>query len=196
MEISTINNLTGIILSGGKSSRMGLNKALIEIDGIKIIERIYNILKKITTNIIISSNTDVYTFLQEQYIEDEIKGIGPIGGLYSCLKKSSTKYNIVTTCDMPFIPIQLYKLFVSLSEGYDATVPLFNDNIEPLVGVYNVSTLSFIENAINQKEYSVQNLLKKMNCKLIKVDESLEYFRKDYFININTREDLEKLYII
>ena len=106
---------TGIILAGGKSSRMGTNKALLTIDGKTVIERIVNQLEQIVDEIIVVTNPfHDYEFLQLPMVEDKWKGMGPLAGIEAGLNASTTERNLIVACDMPFISIELGKYLLSL----------------------------------------------------------------------------------
>ena len=81
-----IEDITAVILAGGKSSRFGSNKALAEFKGIRLIERVTDILGKIFTKLIIITNSPVeYSYLNIPLYQDLIEGLGPIGGIYTGL---------------------------------------------------------------------------------------------------------------
>ncbi len=101
------NNITGIILAGGRSSRMKSEKGLVKFRKKLLIEYPVNIFKEICSDIIISSNHNKFNFLDCKVYHDEIIDCGPIGGIYTCLKKSITDYNLIAACDMPFLNNEL-----------------------------------------------------------------------------------------
>src|SRR5690606_20588107 len=95
---------TGIILAGGKSSRMGRNKALLDFHGQTVIETIANELQKIVNHlIIVTNNQEDYAFLQLPMVSDKWQGIGPLAGIHAGLSISKTEKNLVVACDMPFV---------------------------------------------------------------------------------------------
>src|SRR4051812_31899843 len=97
------NEITGIILAGGKSSRMGYDKGLAVLNGSKMIDQVYASLKKVVDKVIIVSNTDSYNYLNVPVYQDLYKDKGPIGGIYTGLSHSTTEKNIIVACDMPFV---------------------------------------------------------------------------------------------
>ena len=92
-------NITGIVLAGGKSSRMGSDKGLLTINGKMFIEHVVDAMKPLVDNIIIVSNNKMYDQFGYERIEDEIINSGPMAGLYSGLKHSESEYNLVLSCD-------------------------------------------------------------------------------------------------
>jgi molybdopterin-guanine dinucleotide biosynthesis protein A len=99
-------NLTGIILAGGKSSRLGFDKCKIKFDEYTIVESLILKLKQICDEIIISENSNSFHNENCYSQHDEIEDIGPIGGIYSSINKSKNFKNIIVSCDTPFLNIQ------------------------------------------------------------------------------------------
>ena len=177
--------ITGIVIAGGKSLRMGKNKAIVEYKGKRLVDNAICILQNHTQNILISSNKIIDNILLAT-IPDKYKNVGPISGLYSCLKASTTELNIVIPCDVPNLNYELYNTLIENSNGFDAVVPrLPNGKLEPLIGCYKKNVLPIIENQINQNDYKLVNLLLKIETKYIDITD-IEQFK-----NINTPNDLE-----
>ncbi len=100
--------ITGIILSGGKSIRMGKNKAFIQIEGIPIIQRIYDVFNELFQEVIIVTNQkDLYSDFDSKLYSDLIPNKGALGGLYTGIFFSSFRYSFCVSCDMPFIKNRL-----------------------------------------------------------------------------------------
>lgn len=182
-------NITGIILAGGKSSRMGRNKAFIEINGEISIRTLHNLIKPCCSEVIISANfSDPYQFLHERIIADEIPDIGPIGGIISCLKKSYSRKNLVIACDMPMVPFSLVQLLISHQNSAEFVVPANGtDVIEPLCAVYDKSVIPALSEMISKGDYKMQNLINHCKTALIQVHNG-----NNIFLNLNTPEDLRR----
>lgn len=185
--------LTGIILSGGKSSRIGQEKGASILNGKPLIEYPVSVLSQICEHIIISANTGDYDYLGNPVITDEVTGVGPIGGIYSCLKASNTDDNIILSCDMPLIPSILLQYIFSEKVGYDAVVPIFNKFPEPLCAYYNKSIVNELAKSIQDQNYKLQEFFKRINVKFLKIDSSLHFYNDNLFTNINSQEDLIKV---
>lgn len=103
-----MENYTGIILAGGKSQRMGTDKWLLLLKGKPFISHIYEAMKPIFgDNIVIVSSNPEYDKYGYKRIEDLISNKGPVGGLYTALKQSKTKFNLVLSVDVPLVQ-QIY----------------------------------------------------------------------------------------
>lgn len=174
--------VTGIILSGGKSSRMGQNKALMNFKGTRLIDNAISIIKPYVNKLLLSTNIAFNLNIIE--VADEYPNIGPIGGIYSCLKNSTTEKNLIIPCDVPNIPGHLYEQILKESNNFDAVIPkLANGKLEPLVAFYSSSILPIIERQIQLNDYKLVNLFSKLKVKYINVNDS------SFFKNINTPED-------
>lgn len=185
--------ITGIILSGGKSSRMGKDKGMCNFRDKPLVEYAIEALKPFCGEILLSTNlTAGYEKYGLKLINDEIKEIGPMGGIYSCLKKVKTKYNIVLSCDTPFIGKELIKFIVNnISDEFDIVAPIHqNSFLEPLCAYYNISVLSKMNAFIKKGDYKLMALLKSLRLKQLVIDNNLGFYNPKLFNNLNTSEDL------
>ena len=140
------SDITGIILSGGKSSRMGENKALLNLGGKKVIERVVDLMKLFFPNVILITNTpDEYRFLNIPMFEDVYKYKGPIAGIHSGLSNSATEKNFVISCDIPMMTPEMIRYIVEFKTEKPITVCRADGFIQHLVGKYNKSVLPHAE---------------------------------------------------
>jgi len=129
--------LSGIILAGGKSRRMGTEKGLIKFHNKALIEYAIDALKPLCNEILISSNTDSFNYPGFRVVKDDIKDIGPMAGIYSCLKRSNSEHNFLLSCDMPFITPAIVRAILNDSKGM-VSVPWHGGlHYEPMCGYYN-----------------------------------------------------------
>ena len=181
------NPITGIILAGGQSRRMGRDKGLIIFNGKKLVEYPVSVLSQICSKLFISTNSNAYNYLSLPVIPDIYPAIGPMGGIYSGLLSSETQHNIFLPGDMPFVDSEILEILLEKKEEFEIIVPSVNDWPIPVCGYYNTSVLSGLENQVNAGRYSLQDLIRNCNSLVIDIkDENL--VRK--LRNINTREDL------
>ena len=184
--------ITGIILAGGKSSRMGKDKSLLEIENKSLTEIIYNKLKNVCSEIIISSNIEENKIPGTVHIHDTYKDIGPIGGIYSSLKKSSNEKNIIVSCDMPFISEEFIAYLIEKSANYNVCISEFNKKLFPFPGIYNKKILNLLKTEIKLKHYKLISLIQKTNFLTVKHNEIQNLITKNTFYNINTTENYKK----
>lgn len=186
--------MTGIVLSGGKSRRMGKEKGLCLLQGKPLIEYSIDLLKQFCDNIIVSTNSDSYDYLGHQIIRDEITGIGPAGGIYSCLQASGNHDNFVLSCDIPMISIELIRYILSHDDKkMDAVIPTINGFQEPLCALYRKNCLLAFKESIIQGQYKIQNILKKVNVSFVELSTENEFGSQNSFTNVNTPEDIISL---
>ena len=129
-------DITGIILAGGKSSRMGTDKGILELNGRKMVDYVIKALTPNVDEIIIIANNKNYNNLGYKVYRDIIKNCGPMGGIYTGLMKSKTKNNMLVCCDIPNISSIIIE-YIIISAGEEAAlVPIHNGQAEPLCAVY------------------------------------------------------------
>ncbi len=180
-------DVTGIILAGGKSSRFGSNKALADFDGAPLIERVLAVLQALfEKTIIITNSPSEYRYLGLPLQEDIIKGLGPLGGIYTGLSAMTTSWGFVTACDMPFLKPDLIRHMLSLRGDFDAVVPRVGWKLEPLHSLYMSNCLGPIKEIISSGSYQIIQLFSSVKVRYLEAHE-IEPFDCDFksFININ-----------
>jgi len=184
-------NITGIILAGGLSSRLGTNKAFIKIGDKTLIENTHDLIKEFCNEILISANTtEGFGLPDHRIIADERKGLGPIGGIYSCLKHSKSDNNLVVAVDIPFINNGLIQLLFSNMTDAEMVVPVTgNGKAEPLCAVYKKSVLPHLEKMIAENDLKVQNLTNYCRSKKLLISSQQEFYHDRLFHNVNTPDD-------
>lgn len=186
--------ITGIILAGGKSSRMGKDKGLCAFKGKPLVSYAIDTLAPLCGNLMISAN-----FFPEKYeeynipvVEDEVKGIGPIGGILSCLKKSPTRHNLVLSCDTPFVSTDFFIYLLKNIENYQVVAPSHETFlIEPLSAYYNTNVIADMEAVVSEKNFKLLNFFTKIRFKALPYSPNLPFYAPYSFINLNTPDDLE-----
>lgn len=195
-EIGQTSGLvSGIILAGGKSRRMGgINKALLEIGGQSIVERVRAALAAVIQDIAIITNTpEDFRFLGLPMFGDLIQDCGSIGGLFTGLYQCSTSHGFFVGCDMPFLNEEVIAHMVRLIAHHDVIIPRIEGRLEPLHAIYSRRCLPYVRELILNEDLAIINLFPKV--KLLEVPQAdLAVFDPDFrfIMNINTREDFEK----
>jgi len=185
--INASQSITGVILAGGKSSRMGSNKAFMKYQDKQLIDHAWLLLKKMgLSNILISGKLDGY-----KCIEDSQEHLGPIGGIYSAMNfvSEETTSVVFIPVDMPLLKDELLYALLKNIQDYEAIS--YQGYPLPFVVTYSERTCKVIYEMYNQlpKEGSVKMFLAKLKTKMIKrADGSAELF-----MNVNTPEDYSKL---
>lgn len=183
-------NITGILLAGGKSSRMGTDKGFVMLNGLSFANRIISTMRPFVKDIIIVSDHKRYDELMQRRVEDIIKDSGPVAGIHSGLTHSETKMNLVLSCDIPLIDEAVIS---ELIQGYDPKYDIiqfeYNDNSIPLIGLYHRNCIDQCERLLQQGERRLHKLIATTNSKTIALPPHLGKFTE----NVNDRLQLEKL---
>ncbi len=187
-----MKNITGIILAGGKSSRMGDDKGMLELKGKKMVEHVISALAPNVDEVIIISNNDNYNNLGCKVYTDIIKDCGPLGGIYTALHYSTTNKNFIVSCDIPNITSEAIGFIISKSTDEDVIVPIENKEIEPLCAMYNKACGNQIKGFLDAGQFKIRNAIEKLNTIYLDVNLHQEIF-KGVFTNVNTPNDYEKL---
>ncbi|MDO8444796.1 MAG: molybdenum cofactor guanylyltransferase [Deltaproteobacteria bacterium] len=186
--------VTGIILAGGKSSRMGRNKALLDFGGRRIIEHTVDLFKSIFPKVIIVTNTpEEYANLGIKTVTDIFPGKGSLGGIYTGLIHSSHDHSFIASCDMPFLRRELIEFLISLKGGYDVVVPRLKDGYEPLHAVYSKRCSKSMEAMINKGDLRIIGFYPEVRVREVSEEELAPYISEPSpFVNINTPEEYEE----
>ncbi len=186
---------SGIILAGGRSSRMGCDKTLLSVHSETMIERTVRELRKSVDEIIIASNDQSkYNIPGTLEVRDIYPGMGPLAGIHAGLLAASHPYAFVVAGDMPFFSAELVSRFIELCQGYDAAAPFINGQWEPLCAVYSRECIKPIEQALINNRRNVYQVLPEVN--VLKVSEkelNLIGARQEVFCNMNTPDDYARI---
>jgi molybdopterin-guanine dinucleotide biosynthesis protein A len=188
-------HVTGVILAGGLSTRYGENKAFLRIGGVRLIERIAEEMKEIFHEVILVTNQKRdFEYLKLPMVEDLVKGLGPIGGIYTGLSAISEQAGFFVACDMPLLHKGLIRYMVEIIDDYQAVVPLVDTWVEPLHAVYARSSLGIIKDLIDEKRYPVRLFYDRVHVRYVTEDEIRRFCSpKEAFLNINTPEEFYKI---
>lgn len=184
------HKVTGIILAGGKSSRMGSEKGLVLFNKKPLIEYIIAAIAPFVSNIFIVAYNPLFKKYGHEVLEDIIKDCGPMGGIYTGLVNSNTNKNLVVSCDIPFITPEVLNAILSQMGDEDIIVPEHGNKLEPLCAVYSKNCVKQFEVLLKKKEWKIKNSFSFFNVKKIHFEES-ESINK-CFLNINTPTELQQ----
>lgn len=186
---------TGIILAGGKSSRMGGDKAFTLLSGRPLVEIVINKLSPLFKDLIIITNKP---FLYKKYglrtKDDILKDRGPLGGIYTGLLSSYNMYNFIVACDMPFINQDLTRYMLGKTDGYDATIAEYNGRLQPLSAVYSKGCMKLAKKLLSENNLKLTDFLKHLKIRIIDENEVRRFDAEGLsFTNINTKKDFQCL---
>ncbi|MCP4667667.1 MAG: molybdenum cofactor guanylyltransferase [Deltaproteobacteria bacterium] len=188
-------DITGVILAGGESRRYGSDKAFVRIEGIPLIERVAMVMQSLFEHVfLITNNPHEYAYLGFPMHEDLIKGLGPLGGIYTAMTAIPNRGGFFVPCDMPFLNPYLIRHMVEIREDYDAVVPRISGMMEALHALYSKQCLPHIKKLIDRREYQIIQLFPKVSVRYV---EEAEIRRFDSqlrsFLNINRPEEAKEL---
>ena len=186
--------MTGIVLSGGESRRMGTDKAFLTLAKVPLIEHVLRALRSVCSDIIIVTNTpERYAACNALIVTDALEKRGPLTGVYSGLLRSAEVYNMVVACDMPFLNAALITYMAGLISGYDIVAPRIAGRIEPLHAIYSRGLLPVIEDHIRRDDQRVQSIFSEARVRYV-TEEEIGRFDPDHrsFRNLNTQEEYKE----
>lgn len=180
------------ILAGGKSTRMGQNKALLKLNDRRFIDHISEELSSFSQVLISAAKKGVYEDTGLEIVYDEHREIGPMEGIYQLLRAAKEEYVFICAADMPFIKKELVSYMCEfISSDYDCYVVMDEDHIHPLCAIYSKSTLGIIEKQISDGNYRLMNILNNVRTKYIRLNYTC--FDKKVVKNVNTRQEYKRL---
>lgn len=194
------SDITAVILAGGQSRRFGSNKALARLgDGGLVIERVASVLKDVfEETLVLSKDRALFEFLEKPWLHvlnDRFNDFHPLNGLASALSYARTEKIFVCGCDMPFLNPALIRFICSRSGESEATVPLWQGEIQPLCGVYSKRCLTAINDLslFNDPRKGIKYLLNKVKTKIIKEKEfPLDNQKELAFFDVDTQEQFQQ----
>ncbi|WP_160045314.1 molybdenum cofactor guanylyltransferase [Paenibacillus sp. USDA918EY] len=201
----TETGLTGVVLAGGGSRRMGQNKALLAVGNEKVIGTIIGAMTEAGLEVIIAANeqtADDYRELGRGIVYDRFPGQGPLSGIHAALHAAKTPWIIVAACDMPFVSPALFRYLVKSVEeaeaeradgdGYQAIIPVEAGRVQPLLAAYHASGLGALEDALGGGRLRMMDWLERLRVRYIPEDvlaEETGLKAGQAFFNMNHPED-------
>ena len=191
-----IDDLAVAIVAGGTGRRMGgVHKALIEVDGVAIIERQLAVLRQIASDIVVAANdSEPFAGLGVPVIPDRAEGAGPIAGILAALMWSPAGRVLCVACDMPFLDPGVLRLIASrASADVDIAAPRIDSRPQPLCAVYSRRCAPVVSRRLGEVKLRVSDLLTESGVRVAWIDDAEIRTidpRLSCFINVNTPADL------
>ena len=182
--------IAGLIIAGGKSSRMGQNKALIHFKQKPLIEHVYDRLKYQVEKVYININQACNNFkYKENIIPDKKQNYqGPLAGLDAALQMIQTEWLQIAPCDSPFLPLDLTQILMNKSKQslHKIIIPQTQNNIHPTLGLFHSSIADDLNLFLKNEDRGFINFINSVGF------EGVSFENEHAFVNINTPEELEK----
>jgi molybdopterin-guanine dinucleotide biosynthesis protein A len=186
--------MTGIVLAGGESRRMGRDKAFLPLEGTPLIEHVLRALRAVFPRVIIvTNNPAAYASFKAVVVADAIDKPGPLTGIYSGLLHSTDEHNFVVACDMPFLNPGLVSYMAGLADGHDIVVPAVAGRFEPLHAIYSKGLLLLIEKSLQRDALQIQGIFSEARVRFVTETEINRYDPGHRsFKNLNTPEEYKE----
>lgn len=188
-----IETITGVILAGGKSSRMGKDKALLPYKGKPLIQTVLERMRTVFSKVVVSVQPDdAFGDLKADRVADHYPGSGPLGGITSVMEKGE-EHIFCVACDMPFLNSGLMEYICNL-DGFDAVIPVWQDRLQVLHALYSRTMLPLFQSALQGGQLRISDAFSKANIRYIS-DREIRNIDPDgaSFSNLNTPADYEEL---
>lgn len=185
---------SAFVLAGGRSTRMGTDKAFVLWDGRTLLMRALEVARSLTAEVRIVGDPAKFTSFAP-VIEDLFPGCGPLAGIHAALRSSKTDLNLILAVDMPLVTAALLKYMLTRAKDADrsmVTVPLTTRGWQPLCAIYRRGFASIAERALRARHYKVDELFAEAGVQSIgELELQSVGFAPDLFSNLNTPADLE-----
>ncbi len=185
-----LNDVTGVILAGGRSSRMGRDKATLEIGGTSLFENIAGVFSALFASSLIAGDRPDLSRPDLPAFADEFPG-SALGGLYTGLKHADTPYIFVSACDMPFVDATLIRSLAEQRHRYDVVLPQTPAGLEPLFACYSKNCMEIMRRQLEDGNFRILDIYPQLRVRIVTEDELPENWQKA-LTNINTPQDYSK----
>ncbi|WP_010136187.1 molybdenum cofactor guanylyltransferase [Ochrovirga pacifica] len=183
-------NISGIILAGGNSKRMGTDKSFLPINGTSFVNHLILQLFPFVDEIILVSNHSEHDQFAARRVLDSHVNFGPVAGVYSGLKASKSDFNIVISCDAPLVDFQVLEyLFKQRRQKYDLVQFSIHHQPTPLIAMYHKKSIFYFRKAFKNNTRRLILVTKKMQVKTIITPKKIQ----SKLVNINRPEDLKHI---
>ena len=190
----TVQEISAYILAGGKSRRMGSDKAFLELGGRTLLGRTLDLAKSVTKLVKIVGDPKKFAPFGH-VIADVFPGHGPLGGIHAAFASSETALNLVLGIDLPFLDARLLRYLVTQAAASDAivTVPRVGGYYQTLCAVYRKEFALVAECALAKDKNKIEALFPQVSVRVIEEQElATAGFNSTFFKNLNTPEDWEQ----
>lgn len=185
-------SISGFILAGGKSRRMGTDKALLTFQNKPLLLHMIKLVESFCEEVAVSGKNESYSAFGIEMIPDLYIDCGPIAGIFSALNYSGSDWNLMVSVDVPFVNEELFLYLISNIGEFDCIIPRHISGVEPLIALYHRRTLPVIEEMIKAEDYRLTNLLSKLNVCYVDCSGLIKEYPR-LFVNINRMEDYQSI---
>ena len=182
---------SGVVLAGGRSSRMGHDKATIVLEGRTLLQRAIDLLAPHVDELLVIGDPAMHNDPLAVVVPDEQHGLGPLGGLVTALRKARHPLVVVVACDMPGLTGSfIERIQFELDHGLEAIVPGHDELIEPMAACYHRTCMAAFEQCIAQGRLKMSDALEQVHTMIVPIQPGHNGWPEDLFRNINAPGDL------
>lgn len=185
--------VSGIVLAGGRSTRMGVDKTMLAVLGVPLLRRALTLLDPLTDEVVVVTHDRNETVEGVRYVADELRDRGPMAGLLTGLRAMTGAKGVVIPVDLPLLPPALLTHLVETSAGWDVTIPRWREGLEPLVGVYTAACAPALAASLEQGRDALWEFVHHTDLQVRFLEEpEVRRFGDPalLFFNVNTPEDV------
>jgi len=189
-----VEPITAFILAGGKSSRMGQDKAFLQFEGKTLLARALAAAGSVASDVRIVGDPERFG-AYGVVVEDVVSGCGPLGGIHAALKCASTDLSLILAVDLPFVSAQYLRYLIEQATLSRATITLARtaDGWQPLCAAYRREFLPIAEQALLAGRRKIDELFSHVELRVLQANElALQGMPPELFCNLNTAEDVEQ----
>lgn len=189
-----MHDITSALIAGGNSNRFGSSKIQANFQGKRLIDYALHLGREISDRvIIIAGKHPLPKDVNEKTYHDLIPNCGPLGGIYTALHFAQTLRVAIIPVDMPLLSRKVYEFLLLIKETERPVVALSHTGLESLVSLWPKSALPFVKHSLERKEFGIYKLLKTLDARKINLPNEMDNYDEKWFLNINTRHDMEYL---
>lgn len=193
IPLMPVPTLTAFILAGGRSTRMGTDKAFVLFDGRTLLARALDLTRSLTSEARIVGDPAKFASFAP-VVEDVFPGCGPLSGIHAALRSSQTELNLVLAVDTPFLTPALLEYMIGRAKNSGTamvTVPRTDHRSQPLCAIYRREFATIAERALRAGHYKIDALFAEAGIQVIsELELQSAGFSSDLFSNLNTPDDL------
>ncbi|MBI3974854.1 MAG: molybdenum cofactor guanylyltransferase [Armatimonadetes bacterium] len=186
--------ISGIVLAGGRGTRLGADKRAVVLLGVPLLERAVAILQSVADDVVIVTRDETGVFRRARILSDDVPDRGPVAGLLTGLRAIRHARAVVIPIDMPLLTARFLFYLSRVSMGWDITIPTWARRLEPLVGVYSTACAQLLERSLRRRRASVADFVRSADLPVrYLTDAEIMPFGDpaQLFLNVNRREDME-----
>lgn len=188
--------MSGVVLAGGRSARMGRDKAELPYGGGTLLEHVVSLVRQVERlTIVVAATRSQYALRDDTHVLGDLyPGAGPVGGIVTALEALPDDYTLVAACDMPRLRPEVLRFLLEQARGYDAAVPMVGGRLEPLCAAYHQRCANPLRAALEEGERAAHRAVRRLRLNVVP-EEALRALDPllESFTNVNAPDDLARV---